>query len=65
MIKTMTPDDCRNYCDLHPQLIREMLKAGRADFGSAVNPTGKRWRYVIIPSKFFEWLGTDVPKEWK
>lgn len=63
-IRTMTPEDCSKYCDLAPQYIREMLKAGEGDFGTAFNPTGKRWRYVVIPSKFFAWLGVNVPKEW-
>lgn len=63
--KTMTPEDASKYCDLCPQCFREMLKAGKADFGTAYNATGRRWRYVIIPKKFFAWLGKDVPAEWR
>lgn len=65
MKKTMLPEDCSRYCDLCPQCIREMLKAKAVDFGTAINPTGRRWTYIIIPKKFFEWLGEQVPTEWR
>lgn len=65
MVKMMTPDDCKSYCDLAPQFIREALKEQRVDFGFAINPTGKRWRYAIVPSKFFAYIGKPVPDEWQ
>lgn len=63
-IKTMTPYDCAKYCDVRPQLIREMLKAKKVDFGTAIF-LNKRWSYVVIPSKFFNWLGQELPEEFR
>lgn len=63
-VKIMRPEDCVKYCNLRPQAIREALKAQRVDFGFATNPTGKRWSYVIIPSKFFNYIGLPIPEEW-
>ena len=64
-VKMMTPQEASKYCDLCPQCIREMMKAKAVDFGSAVNVTGRRWRFVIVPAKFFGWLGQSIPTEWR
>ena len=64
-VKNMKPEDCTRYWRVPVQFIREALKAGRVDFGFAVNPSGRRWIYTIIPSKFFGYIGKDVPSEWR
>lgn len=65
MVKTMTPNDCAKYVAIHPQAIREALKAGTCPFGFATNAGGNRWNYHIIATRFFEYIREDIPNEWK
>ncbi|PWM79854.1 MAG: hypothetical protein DBY32_01100 [Phascolarctobacterium sp.] len=62
----MRPHDIRAYCNINPQAIREGMKAGKLDIGFAVQQKGgRRWTYVIIPEKFFKYIGQPVPPEWE
>ena len=63
--KIMRPHDIRPYCNINPQAIREGMKAGILDIGFAVQQKGgQRWTYIIIPEKFFNYIGQPVPPEW-
>lgn len=45
--------------------IRCGLQLGKFPFGSALNISGKRWRYHIIPCKVYEYMGLPIPAKYR
>lgn len=64
-MRFMKPSDCTKYTNLSPQYIREVMKREIHDIGFVTNFSGKRFSYYIHPVKFFNWIGMDVPSEWR
>lgn len=56
MADTMTPTEVASLIGKSPQFVRVGLQQGRLPFGTAVL-VNKRWSYLIIRSKVYEYLG--------
>ena len=47
-----------------PTFLRKGLVQNRFPFGSAVqNPKTGYWSYYIVPKKFYEYMGMEVPED--
>lgn len=65
--KMLSVQEASALSGLDQQHIRELIKRNMVDFGYVVSfkENAKRKTYKIIPTKFFNWLGKDIPKEWR
>lgn len=65
--KMLSIQEASTLSGLDPQHIRELIKRDLVDFGYVVSfkKDAKRKTYKIIPAKFFNWLGREVPTEWR
>lgn len=64
-VETMTPSEAGRMLHKKPEFVRAGLRLGRFDFGTAVPPkrTGGNWNYIIIKSKFYEFVGLKKGEE--
>lgn len=53
----MTTKEAAQILKMTEQMLRELIKAGQLPFAFAVNLTGRRFRYVIVEEKLWQWLG--------
>lgn len=53
----MTPIEAGKIINKNPEFIRAGLRQGRFDFGTAIQSKTGKWNYVIIKSKFLEFVG--------
>lgn len=58
-IKTLTPYEAGKILHKNAEFVRAGLREKRFDFGTAVPPKeiGGNWNYIIIESKFLEYVG--------
>lgn len=58
-IETITPYEAGRILHKNAEFVRIGLREKRFDFGTAVPPKepGGRWNYIIIKSKFYEFVG--------
>ena len=58
-VKTITPIEVGKILGKSPERIRAGLKNNRFPFGTAIPPKkeGGNWNYIIIESKFLEYVG--------
>ena len=58
-IETITPYEAGKILHRNAEFVRAGLREKRFDFGTAIPPQkdGGNWSYIIIKSKFFEYLG--------
>lgn len=46
------------------QAIRVGLQQNKLDFGVAIQPSGKKYTYIIYPEKARTYVGSEKLKEW-
>ena len=46
------------------QAIRVGLQQNKLDFGAAIQPSGKKYTYIIYPEKARAYVGDEKLKEW-
>ena len=46
------------------QAIRVGLQQNKLDFGAAIQPSGKKYTYIIYPEKARAYVGSEKLKEW-
>lgn len=56
-IETITTNEAAQALGKGAEFIRAGLRQGRFPFGSAVVNENGRWNYVIIKSKFLNYIG--------
>lgn len=59
VIETITPTEAGAMIHKNADFIRVGLQQGRFNFGSAVQSKSGRWNYLIIKSKFLEFIGLN------
>lgn len=57
---TMTPLEASKYLNKNAEFVRAGLRQDRFPFGTAVQSESGQWNYVIVKSKFFEYIGKKV-----
>ncbi|MCI8396187.1 MAG: hypothetical protein HFJ52_00315 [Clostridia bacterium] len=63
-IETLTPCEAGRRLGKNAEFVRAGLRQNRFPFGCAVPPKkqGGRWNYIIIKSKFLEFIGLKEEK---
>lgn len=56
-VETITPAEAGKMIHKNAEFIRAGLRQGRFDFGTAVESKSGEWNYLIIKSKFLEFVG--------
>lgn len=56
-VETMTPEQAAKIVHKSAEFIRALLRQGEADWGTAVQGKTGQWNYLIIKSKFLDWVG--------
>ena len=56
-VETMTPAEAGKMIHKNAEFIRAGLRQGRFNFGTAVESKSGEWNYLIIKSKFLEYVG--------
>lgn len=64
MEKRITPAMMAEAIGIPVQTIRVGLQAGAFDFGTAFQPSGRNYTYVIYPEKARETVGDEVMRKW-
>jgi len=58
IVETITPAEAGRILRKNPEFIRAGLKQGKFDyFGTAVQGETGQWNFLIIKSKFLEYIG--------
>ncbi len=63
-MKKITPAMMAEALGVPVQAIRVGLQLGKLDFGAAMQPSGKKYTYIIYPEKAREILGSEKLQEW-
>lgn len=60
-VEKLTPIEASKILGTNPETIRAGLRSERFNFGSAIPPKkpGGKWNYIIIKSKFLEYVGVS------
>ena len=63
-IETLTPYEAGKMLGKNAEFIRALLRQGRVNWGTAVahDKEGGKWNYLIIKSKFLEFIGVKEVK---
>ncbi len=59
-VETITPYEAAKAIGKNAEFVRSGLKQNRFPFGTAVESKSGNWNYIIIKSKFLEWIGVDT-----
>ena len=62
-IETMTPAEAGKIIHKSSEFIRAGLRQNRFPFGTAIQSESGRWNYIIIKSKFLEFVGLQNSKD--
>lgn len=62
-IETMTPAEAGKIIHKSSEFIRAGLRQNRFPFGTAIQSESGRWNYIIIKSKFLEFVGLQNTKD--
>ena len=60
-IETITPEQAGKPIHKSAEWVRAGLRQGKFPFGTAVQMNSGQWNYIIIKSKFLNWL--EIGKE--
>lgn len=63
IIETMTPAEAGKIIHKSSEFIRAGLRQNRFPFGTAIQSESGRWNYIIIKSKFLEFVGLQNSKD--
>lgn len=60
-VERLSPIEASKILGTNPETIRVGLRSERFNFGSAIPPQkkGGKWNYIIIKSKFLEYVGIN------
>lgn len=58
--KRLTPYEAGKELGMNAESVRAGLRQGRFPFGTAFQGKSGRWNYLIIPNKFYEFIGKEV-----
>lgn len=56
-VETITPEEAGKVLHKSAEFIRAGLRQGKFNFGTAVMGKTGQWNYVILKSKFLDYLG--------
>lgn len=56
-IETLTPEEATKFLPKDTEFIRATLRQGKVDWGWAVQNENGHWNYIIIKSKFLDYIG--------
>lgn len=55
-IETITPAEAGKILGKNAEFVRAGLRQNRFPFGTAVESKSGQWNYIIIKSKFYEYI---------
>lgn len=56
-VETLTPEQVAKVLHKGTECIRAGLRQGKFNFGTAIQSESGRWNYLIIKSKFLDYIG--------
>lgn len=62
-IETITPETAGTILHKNAEFVRAGLRQGRFPFGTAVQSESGQWNYLIIKSKFLDYIGIERREE--
>lgn len=58
-IETITPETAGKVLHKNAEFVRAGLRQDRFPFGTAVQSESGQWNYLIIKSKFLDYIGVE------
>lgn len=62
-VDTITPEQAAKYIPKSAEFIRALLRQNKVDWGTAAQGKTGQWNYIIIKSKYLDWVGRSKVNE--